>query len=156
MSEVKFYLKGYNGQLSVYENKVVIERKGLLGALTNGLSGAKTIPMDSITTVQLKEASAMVNGYIQFGLLGSVERGGGVYDAVGDENAVIILRKSNDDARRIRDYIENIIMNRNKTQTTVIQQTSVADELKKFKELMDAGIISQEEFEAKKKELLNL
>ena len=33
---------------------------------------------------------------------------------------------------------------------------SAADELKKFKELLDAGIISQEEFDAKKKQLLGL
>ena len=33
---------------------------------------------------------------------------------------------------------------------------SSADELKKFKELLDSGIISQEEFDAKKKQLLNL
>ena len=33
---------------------------------------------------------------------------------------------------------------------------SAADELKKFKDLLDMGVISQEEFDAKKKELLNL
>ncbi len=33
---------------------------------------------------------------------------------------------------------------------------SPADELKKFKELFDTGVISQEEFEAKKKQLLSL
>ena len=33
---------------------------------------------------------------------------------------------------------------------------SAADEIKKFKELLDAGIISQEEFDAKKKQLLGL
>lgn len=32
---------------------------------------------------------------------------------------------------------------------------SSADELRKFKELLDDGIITQEEFETKKKELLN-
>ena len=37
----------------------------------------------------------------------------------------------------------------------VIQQSS-ADELKKFKDLLDQGIISQEEFDAKKKQLLGL
>lgn len=34
--------------------------------------------------------------------------------------------------------------------------TSNADELKKFKELLDSGVITQEEFEAKKKQLLGL
>ena len=37
-----------------------------------------------------------------------------------------------------------------------IQETSNADELKKFKELLDSGIITQEEFDAKKKQLLGL
>ena len=36
------------------------------------------------------------------------------------------------------------------------QPTTSADEIRKFKELLDEGIISQEEFDAKKKELLNL
>ena len=33
---------------------------------------------------------------------------------------------------------------------------SGADEIKKYKELMDMGIISQDEFEAKKKQILGL
>jgi len=40
-------------------------------------------------------------------------------------------------------------------QTVVItQKTSVADELKKLKELLDQGVISQEEFDTQKKKLL--
>ena len=35
-------------------------------------------------------------------------------------------------------------------------QLSVADEIKKFKELLDDGVITQEEFETKKTQLLNL
>ena len=35
-------------------------------------------------------------------------------------------------------------------------QTAGADELKKFKELLDSGVITQEEFDAKKKQLLGL
>ena len=37
-----------------------------------------------------------------------------------------------------------------------IKETSNADELKKYKELLDSGVITQEEFDAKKKELLGL
>jgi len=40
--------------------------------------------------------------------------------------------------------------------TTIIQEASKADELKKYKELLDQGVISQEEFDAKKKQLLGL
>ena len=45
------------------------------------------------------------------------------------------------------------------TAATAIKQEapkSDADELKKYKELLDSGIITQEEFDAKKKQLLGL
>ena len=50
------------------------------------------------------------------------------------------------------------ILNRLNKQNSnpVIGALSNADELKKFKDLLDAGIISQEEFDAKKKDLLGL
>ncbi len=40
--------------------------------------------------------------------------------------------------------------------TVEVASKSEADELKKFKELLDAGVITQEEFDTKKKELLGL
>lgn len=43
-----------------------------------------------------------------------------------------------------------------KPQTNIINQVSAADELKKFKELLDMGVLTQEEFDAKKKQLLGL
>ena len=44
----------------------------------------------------------------------------------------------------------------NKGSVTVVNNNSNADELKKYKDLLDSGIISQEEFDAKKKQLLGL
>ena len=38
----------------------------------------------------------------------------------------------------------------------VLYNQSTADELKKYKELLDSGVITQEEFDAKKKQLLGL
>ena len=37
-----------------------------------------------------------------------------------------------------------------------VQETSNADELKKYKDLLDSGVITQEEFDQKKKQLLGL
>lgn len=42
------------------------------------------------------------------------------------------------------------------TVITVHDSASNADELKKYKELLDSGVITQEEFDAKKKQLLGL
>lgn len=44
----------------------------------------------------------------------------------------------------------------NNSSLTVDSSTSAADEIKKYKNLLDEGIITQEEFDAKKKQLLNL
>ena len=41
------------------------------------------------------------------------------------------------------------------SKSNIIPKTSVADEIKKYKELLDAGAITQDEFESKKGELLN-
>ena len=48
------------------------------------------------------------------------------------------------------------IKNSNFAPTTVVSSVSPAEELKKFKELLDCGILTQEEFDAKKKQLLGL
>lgn len=42
------------------------------------------------------------------------------------------------------------------TPTVVQSAVSPADEIRKFKELLDSGVITQEEFDAKKKQLLGL
>ena len=51
---------------------------------------------------------------------------------------------------------KNAKNNNGNSAQVVIQQVSAADELKKYKELLDTGAITQEEYEAKKKELLGL
>ena len=47
-------------------------------------------------------------------------------------------------------------MNEPKEQSVTVAALSPAEELKKFKELLDMGVITQEEFDAKKKALLGL
>ena len=52
-------------------------------------------------------------------------------------------------------YIDGRIRELKRPQAAV-SAPSAADELKKFKELLDSGVISQEEFDTKKKLLLGL
>ena len=54
-------------------------------------------------------------------------------------------------------FIENKIRQSKQPKVVVAQApTSSADELGKYKTLLDQGVISQEEFDAKKKEILGL
>lgn len=156
MSEKKFELKGVGGLLTVYEDKVVIEIKGLLGFLSQGLAGGKTIPMSAIQSVQFKKAGSWTNGFIQFGIMGGREVQGGLFNAANDENSVMFTSDLNDKALQIKEYIESLILSRLNGSQTIVKQTSAADEILKYKNLCDQGIITQQEFEAKKKELLGL
>ena len=60
----------------------------------------------------------------------------------------------------LHEVISKLLIDRQKAKNTEsspsIPTGSTADELKKFKELLDMGIITQEEFDAKKKQLLGL
>ena len=60
----------------------------------------------------------------------------------------------------IHKYVSDLVIERQgKPIATTIKQEvpkSEADELKKYKELLDSDIITQEEFDAKKKQLLGL
>ena len=97
------------------------------------------IPVDSVSAVGTGLFSSIAvtssSGAIKFGMI-----------------------KNRDDVHKA--ISDLIIARQDKTApiTTVKQEghQSNADELKKFKELLDSGIISQEEFDAKKKQLLGL
>jgi len=52
--------------------------------------------------------------------------------------------------------LDNLLQNAQKSPKVTVQQTSDADELVKFKKLLDDGVITQDEFDAKKKQLLGL
>lgn len=61
-------------------------------------------------------------------------------------------------AAKIYSVINQLLIDRqnDKGTGTVVQNSDSADQLKKYKELLDAGVITQEEFDAKKKQILDL
>ena len=65
----------------------------------------------------------------------------------------LLLENKNEIHRAISDLLISL----QKTESKTIEvKSSNADELKKYKELLDSGVITQEEFDAKKKQLLGL
>ena len=127
--------------------------------ISGGHSGAKKVDIDDIISIQHKEPAGMSAGFIQFAFQGSVEYRGGIISAVNDENAILYDTPRTEDARTIVQYLENKRKELKKAHqggmvTQIQSNISSADELKKYKELLDNDIITQEEFNAKKKQLL--
>jgi len=97
------------------------------------------LPLDSVSAIGTglfkTVAVATSSGKIKFMLLENLDD---VYKTLND----LLLRRQSEAKKT---PVSEIVM-----------QSDSADQLKKYKELLDGGVISQEEFDAKKKQLLGL
>ena len=121
--------------LLTYSMELIVTNKRVYGKTYFGRS--VDLPLDSISSV----GSSWLKG---------------VAVATSSGKISFILLKN---AKQIHKEITTLLIdrqNKKKQEQPVIVPTSNADELKKYKELLDSGIITQEEFDAKKKQLLGL
>lgn len=158
-------LKGQNGVISVYEDRVVLSRSGLLAAIAQGAKGDRTYFYSDLSGVEYKKPGMGFNGYLKFIVAGTASSNINVtkFSSFGDENTLVLkwYGKSSE-----TDEVYSLIMSkisaakRPQPQTVhvsaPVSTSSSADEILKYKQLLDAGAITSEEFEAKKKQLLGL
>ena len=152
-------LVGCRGRtMQVFENKCIISTKAGVGSFITGnvSDGAKTIYYSDVIGVQCKKAGFQI-GYLQLETASSTMNNKG--DNFFNENSFTFEEALNYQIDEVADYIRKKIEEAKQQKTAPVMVAgalSPADELKKFKELLDAGIITQEEFDAKKKQLLGL
>lgn len=144
--------KGYNGTLVITPTGVIIKR-GIRGVLLGGgfLRGDKTIPYKSIVAVQLKKAG-LTAGYIQLTLQGGSEAKGGLMQSTKDENSIHFYSPGNSKFEEAKRLIEDQIS----SVAGSVPVSSGLDEIEKLASLKEKGLITQEEFDAKKKKLLDI
>ena len=150
-----YSLKGNGKTLEVYENKIVIRAGLAFGRST------KEIYLSSINGIQVKKPGLAVPGYIQFTVSGYSEMKKQPrpfsLDLADDENTVTFGSKAKyEEALIIKQKIESLKAKSSSISrpTVVMNQTSVADELRKLKTLLNEGVITQEEFNKIKNKLL--
>lgn len=102
--------EGTNGQLILGKGFVEINRKGVLGFLTQGLKGSKKIAIKQITSIQFKPAG-WTAGYIQFTVIGGQEHKGGVLTVGGDENSILFNKSQQSSFEKIKKAVEKQIYN---------------------------------------------
>lgn len=147
-------VKGYNGQITADDEWISISHKGVLGFVSQGLKGEKRIPVASVISVQFKDATSLVNGYIQFATAGG-ENSRGIMSATQDENSVMFLKKQQSNFENLRTFVEAKIAQRNSSSGTVTQTESAAEQLIKLAGLLEKGLITQDEFDTQKSKLLS-
>ena len=157
MKEMKFLLDGgVKDVLEVYEDHIVIKHKGFINMMAMVIKGEKNIEISDITSIQFKKAGHLVTGYIQFSIPGGNENTGGLFGAVQDENTITIAYKSkNKIAEEIVEYLQKRRREINNNNNNNSNSTnSSADEIEKLYNLFKKGIITEEEYNNKKKRLL--
>ncbi len=166
MEEYLMKIDGQNGNAIAYDNKIVLSRKGFKAFMVQGFAGDRTFYYKDITSIDFRKPSLIANGYIKIITSGIQDTNnaknnflGSTMEAAKDPNTVILRAFKKDTANKTEEFY-NLIMRKIAASKEISSNSnhfiSNADEIKKFKELLDIGAISKEEFEKKKNELLNL
>ena len=155
-------LKCTNGLLIVYSDRVVISRKTAFGFISQNFVGDRTIFYKDLMGIEYRKPTILANGYMKFIIAGTEETrqnltniGTTTREALKDPNT-LILRAFNKEVQNKSEEIYNFIIKRINDYKSNISNNNIsnADEIMKFKQLLDKGIITQEEFERKKQSLL--
>lgn len=149
-----FEIQGVRGRyLEVFHNKVVITTSASLGSFVTGnlTDGKKTIYFKDIIGLQFKPSGALI-GYLQFETAAPTMNN--EKSNFFNENTFTFDESttSNKKMIEIEEYIDKQLEKIKSTQ----RFSSNADEIRRFKALLDENIISQEEFDSIKKSLLDL
>ncbi len=120
---------------------LVITDQRLLFAAESGFSAARTIYLSDIDAIDYSSIGAAISRTLR----------------IKTKSSVLSVDGNKQTLTSFRNELEEAIhtLRRNNEKSTNKANGS-ADEIKKFKELLDMGIITQEEFNKKKKDLLGL
>jgi Domain of unknown function (DUF4429)/Short C-terminal domain len=147
----ELYAKGSNGLITIDGDWLTIDRRGFGRA--GHLQGDRRIPLTSITAVQLRHPRVFTDGFIRFTVAGSPEFRGGLQNAMRDENAVTFRRRQARGFNMIRAAVEQSISAHRARSGA--GEPDIPEQIKKLGELRDQQLITEEEFEAKKAQLLD-
>lgn len=145
MQESLFTVKGINGEVDLFEDRIRIRRKKS--------KGDKDILLTHISAIQYKRAGTFVPGYIRFAFSGSQEWRGDKFAIANDENSVKFLIGQAPAFDDLKARIESLI---EQGPPPPPRAALTLADLEVLGRLREQGVVSAEEFEAKKKQILGL
>jgi len=159
--DLVYSINGVRGRhIDVYKDKAVITTRVTVGSILthNATDGEKTIYYSDCIGVQFKQSGFTI-GYLQLETASS--SGNNKSSNAFAENSFTFDTSviTNEKMVEVSEYIKariDAIKKGESSSAVPANNVSVADELLKLKQLVDLGIITQEEFDAKKKQLLGL
>ncbi len=155
MGPILMRADGVNANLLLLEDRVRIQRREEKAFPHQGFRGNRDILLSQINSIRLKKATTMGSGFIQFLLTGRSVSGN--HDAAHDENTVMFRSAHQAEFDKIKAAIE---MQMSTAQTILARPqpliASYLNELEQLSSLRDRGIITEDEFAAKKRQILGI
>lgn len=145
---MEYIFKKPNTTVVLTDDGVIFKRGKNDLMIHKSLRGETKVLFNQIQEIKFKEATLFSSGYLQLstprssivGLARTVDQ---------PQNAVKFKKDQNEEAKILKSEIESRISNQNKSENDL-------GSLKELKSLLDEGIITQEEFDSKKSQILNL
>jgi len=149
MEQVVIRAEGFTGIVELLETKIKIIKSNQFGK-----KSSKEILIKDISAIQFATAGKFLYGYIRFIFKGGdTLHGPRKYKTLKtDENTVCFGLRQSSAFEKLKDAIDRKMA----LTTEGVAKTSNLDDLEKLAGLRDKGVITEEEFEAKKKQLLGL
>jgi hypothetical protein len=154
MEDALMEATGINGKVLLFKDVVRIKRIGVGNFLSGASKIEKDILISQIVSIQFKKAGMLNNGYIEFILMHNHER----HDKDSDyeiHDSIVTYRPGQQRAfEAFREALEaKLTGGLNKASSVA---TTDLDELDKLASLRDKRVITEDEFNRKKKQLLDL
>jgi hypothetical protein len=147
--------KGANGELKFDGDVVTVEKSRMLReTLTdNYMQGVKTVRVEDLTSVSFQPVRFGLQGYIQLCVVG-VTPPREHREMMRDLNTVFFEKRQQPEFESLEQSLNKAIKEQVGRKAPVAS-SSPLDELKKLKDLLDSGVISQLEFEAMKTKIMD-
>ena len=155
MGPILMRAEGISANLLLLDDRVRIQRREEKTFPHQGFRGNRDILFSQIASIRLKKATTMGSGFIQFLLSGRNESGN--HDSARDENTVMFRGAHQVEFDGIKAAIE---MKMTTARTMVARPqpraASYVEELEQLASLRNRGIITEDEFAAKKRQILGI
>jgi hypothetical protein len=140
--------KGNNGQVELYKDKIRVTRKGLWAKITQFGVGDREVRISDLSSVEFKKGG-LLDGHVRFTYPGSSEKSAAL---ACDPDQVQFGSRARKDFERIVNLIEQ--RRDQLSEPSAPLPTNNLDEIEKLAGLHSRGILTDEEFSAKKAQLL--
>ena len=146
---------GVNSEVELLEGVVRIRRRKILGFLSQASKSEKDILISEISCIEFRKAGLFSDGYIHFTYEGG-GRKGSRDDLKGDDSAVFFRGGQQKAFEALRQAVEEAMAWRRRGIGFRSGASTDPDELEKLVSLRDRGALTEEEFNLKKRQILNL